>query len=209
MNIQFSTDGDRSQFFRQLRLLQDDLISYAGAAATYVGAKRATTEDVLLAALNENPGFWTAVLSSLQSSAFVSLIRIHDRRKGAYFPKLLLALTQSASPECKAAAKQLGAAVDEHQQFIEKALHLRHSLFAHTDHEAPLAAAFGFKGLTLDMFGAYWRSMAVAVAATELAALGHENYGPKTDVGLFARFEADALRAIGSGPPATFALAVR
>lgn len=59
-------------------------------------------------------------------------------------------LQGSGSQMAKDAAKRLNTAVDEYEAFIDQAIKLRHTLVAHTSHDAPLHASFVFEGLTLE-----------------------------------------------------------
>ena len=199
MRLHFSSDSQRSQFFRTLRLVNDDLASYASAAAPYCAINKQADNAVLRAKLNEHPSFWNCVLASLQTTAFVSLARLHDKAKNHNHLSRLIAILKKQTPECVSAAESLERAIEQQRHFIEKVLRLRNELFAHTSFEAPLVATFGFDGLGIDDFATYWSAILPALEACDLAIFGTTVHGPKVVPELFSSIECKTLSALGQG----------
>jgi len=201
MPLHFSGSAQQTQFFRTLRLVHDDLVSYASAAAPYCAINKQAENAVLLAKLNAHPSFWNCVLASLQTTAFVSLARLHDKAKNHNHLSRLIAMLKKQAHECVAAAETLERAIEQQRPFIEKVLRLRNELFAHTSFEAPLVAAFGFDGLGIDDFATYWSAILPPLDACDYAMFGAAEHGPKVDPALFSSIERKTLLALNEGEP--------
>lgn len=169
MKILFADERDASTFVRRFRLFSDDLSSFARSMGTLLAFHRHDRAQDLARALNRHAAHWNAVLAALQVDTFVIVARIHDRTRGAYLGPFTTTLSNAALQECKAAAAQINSAVIKHKLFIDKVVKLRHGLFAHTSHEAPLHISFGFEGLEWNMFESYWVDMSEAMKAVESA----------------------------------------
>ena len=120
INLHFKNDQLRSNFFRSLRLVHDDLISYASAAAPYCVINEQADNEPLIKAMNKNATFWNCLLSSHQTTAIVSLARLHDKGRNN---KHLIKYTQAMEKQntnCMAACDRLQAAITNQQPFIDK-----------------------------------------------------------------------------------------
>jgi hypothetical protein len=197
LKIEFATRDEESRFVRQLRLLQDDLSSYVGAIATLVAINERADDKVLLEKLNRHAIPWNCVLAALQHQVIISIGRIHDKAKSAYLRPLIDRLGKASASEYREAAIAFNAAVTNQQVFIDAILKLRHKVFAHTDHDAPVIATFGFDGLTWTMFERYWEDIASAVAGIE-GAVFHGKHYPAIDVGEFRNVAAKTASLLDS-----------
>lgn len=196
MNLTFQDDELKSSFFRDLRLIHDDLCSYASAAAPYCALNKQKDNPSVVASLNQNAMFWNCVLGSMQTAAFVSLGRLHDKAKNHSHLTHYIKAMKKQGEDCRRAADELEAAIQRQSSFIEKALHLRHNLFAHTNFHAPLIAAFGFEGLKIDDFRSYWDDIISAMELCDLAMFGTIEHGPKFDRRLFTSIAAATESAL-------------
>ena len=196
MNLTFQDDQLRSIFFRSLRLVHDDLCSYASAAAPYCVINEQANNVLLIETLNKNATFWNCVLASHQTTAIVSLARLHDKGKSN---KHLIKYTQAMlkqNANCVSACNMLQAAITNQQSFIDKVVHLRHKLFAHTDFHAPLVATFAFKDIEINDFRKYWDEIMSAMEECENAMFGTQEHFPKFEKSLFLSIEEATLKAL-------------
>jgi hypothetical protein len=189
MHLHFTNAGAESTFFRRRRLIHDDLCSYASAAAPYCALNEQADNTSIVEKLNANAMFWNCILASFQTTAIVSLARLHDKKKENKHFERYIDVMSSQNSDCAASAQLLQAAIANQTPFIEKILNLRNNLFAHTNVDAPLIAAFGFEGIKVDDFRAYWNEMLSAMEACDLAAFGTREHGPKFEKSLFLSFE--------------------
>ena len=169
MKIKFATEEERSKFSRRLRLLHDDVCAFSDSMGTFIALGRRAPDSQLVAELNRHPRFWNATLFGLQTAAFLSVGRIHGKARDSYLKPLLTSLQRSSVAECNAAAEEFEAVCRNHKDLIDTVIELRNTVFAHTDHEAPLYIAFKFEGLTHNMFEAYWDDLSKAVVSIENA----------------------------------------
>jgi len=197
MPLHFSGEEQRSRFFRELRLVHDDLVSYAQAAAPYCAINSQAENRALVDSLNRNAMFWNCVLAALQSSAFICIAKLHDKSKDQNHLAHILRVLKKQSPECMLAALQVDQAITSQRPFIDKVLALRNQLFAHTHFEAPLIATFGFEGLTIQSFREYWSTVMGALVLCDEAMFGDTQRSPKFDASLFEQIERSTLLAIG------------
>ena len=196
MCLHFQDEQIRSNFFRVLRLVHDDLISYASAAASFCAINEQADNIPLREALNKNPTFWNCLLASHQSTAIVSLARLHDKgRNNKHLSKYIQAMLKQNN-DCVDACNMLEAAIINQQSFIDKIVNLRHKLFAHTDFHAPLVATFGFDGIEIDDFRKYWDEIMTAMEACDNAMYGSKEHFPKFEKKLFLEIETATLKAL-------------
>ena len=196
MNLRFQDDQSQSVFFRDLRLVHDDLVSYASSAAPYCAFNDEAENEALVEELNRDALFWNCVLASLQTTAFVSLGRLHDKAKQHNHLGRYIKAMQSQDKECVKACEQLQRAIAKQQTFLQRVVTLRHKVFVHTDFHAPLFAAFGFEGLTINDFRVYWDDTVSALEACDLAMFGTQEHGPKFEKSLFASIETATKTAL-------------
>jgi AbiU2 len=196
MNLVFPDQQTQDKFFRELRLVYDDLCSYASAAAPYCAIHSQADDTALLGYLNRNPLFWSSVLESLQSAAIVSLGRLHDKARNHNHLASYIREMQKQNPACSKASQAVETAVAAQQPFLTKILKLRNTVFAHTSIDAPLFAAFGFEGIKLQDFRKYWNDILTAMVTCDDAMFGTTNHSPKFDLGLFSSIEASTLAAL-------------
>jgi hypothetical protein len=198
--VHFPDPSQKSKFFRTLRLVHDDTSSYAHSAAPYFAINQHADDLVMIAKLNADATFWNSVLASLQSTAVISLARLHDKSKNKSHLLQFIRLLQKQSRECVEAANQLEQAISQQQPFIDRILTLRNELFAHTSFEAPLVIAFGFEGLALSGFREYWFTLMPALVECQSAMFGDDTVLPHFDVALFEEIEQKthaAMQKIG------------
>jgi len=196
MNLYFADDQQQRRFFRTMRLVHDDFMGYAQAAAAYCAINSQDRNKPVLEALNKNPLFWNSVLGSLQESAISAIGRLNDKAKQKNHLTQFLQMLEKQSPACVKAADNLRSAIDRQENFVSKILNLRNKLVAHTDFEAPLFAAFGFKDLTIPDFQAYWDDLMGALAQCDKAIFGDTPHGPEFDKTVFASITADTSSAL-------------
>lgn len=199
MRLHFSDSSQQGRFFRTLRLVHDDLISFAHAAAPYCAINLQADDTDLRARLNSHATFWNCVLASLQTTAIISLSRLHDKTKNKNHLLQLIRYLHKQSPECVRAASNLEAAIATQQPFIDRILRLRNDLFAHTSCDAPLIATFGFEGLKIEDFSAYWSAILQPLVECDAAMFGTAPHAPSFDPQLFHSIEQKTLIALQSG----------
>jgi hypothetical protein len=165
------------------------MCSYASSAAPYCVLNEQADKGAVVQALNENAIFGNCTLASLQTTTFVSIGRLHDKARQHNHLANCIKVMSSQSTDCGVAAAALQAEIMNQKQFIEKILDLRHKLFAHTDVDAPLVAAFGFEELTTHHFRGYWNEIMSAMELCDAAMFGTREHAPKFDKSLFGSIE--------------------
>jgi AbiU2 len=189
MNLHFLNNEIQSSFFRDVRLIHDDLCSYAQSAAPYVAINEIVSVDSIREELNRDARFWNCILASLQVGTFVGLARLHDKAKNHnHFASYIKAM-QSQNSECNTACRLLQVAIANQKTFIDTVVNLRHKLFAHTNYHAPLVAAFGFETLKILDFRNYWNEVLSAMEECDLAMFGNVPHAPKFEKCLFSSIE--------------------
>jgi len=198
MSLVFPDSNAKGKFFRELRLVHDDLCSYASAAAPYCAINSQDDNSKLIKYLNRDPTFWNCVLASLQTTAVISIGRLHDKAKNHNHFSSLVKQLKLQGGICAVASVELEAKLTEQQPFVVKILKLRHGLFAHTSIHAPLIANFGFQGLTLPEFRNYWSAVVGAMEKCDTAMFGQQIHTPKFNISLFESIEKSTFKALAS-----------
>ena len=200
MTLAFANSQIEGKFFRVLRLVHDDLCSYASAAAPYCAIHSQQNDTDLIVRLNQNRTFWNSVRASLQTTAIVSLGRLHDKAKNHNHLTSLLKELDKQDAACVAAALELRNQITLQHPFIDKILKLRHGLFAHTSLNAPLIASFGFEEIKLTDFREYWNALMGAMEKCDSAMFGQQMHFPKFETSLFESIENCTLKALAVKP---------
>src|SRR5580692_5950403 len=165
--IKFASKSEKAEFLRRIRLLAEDIAELARSTAIPLALSRRGDDQGLIAALNQNPAFWNAILSALQTTIFVGMGRIHDSSREAYFSEIRKFLkSRKSGAEALARFDVLHAS---HDKLVKQMVKLRQKVFAHADFNRPLHEAFGFKDLDWDKLETYCHELSKAMVALEEA----------------------------------------
>jgi AbiU2 len=163
--IVFATETEKADFLRRMRLFAEDIAELSAIIAIPIVLFRRSGDKALIAALNNNPRFWNAVLSGLQTSSHVIIGRIHDKSRDSYLNEIKRFLrTRKEGSEALATLERLEKA---HVTLIKRMVNLRQKVFAHADFNRPVYEALGFKEIRADDLEAYWRDLSSAMVRLE------------------------------------------
>jgi hypothetical protein len=182
--IKFATQAEQGSFIRRWRLLCEDVSELSSSAAILIALSRRSDERVLLSVMNRNPVFWNSIISSLQTSSFVAVGRIHDSKRGAYLQEIKKALKLRTA--LSDVLSRFDSLEQTHDSLITKIVRLRNTTFAHAALNRPVHIAFGFEGVTEDKLEGYWNDLAGATKLLETTVF-KGNYGPKFDPDLLQK----------------------
>jgi hypothetical protein len=104
--------------------------------------------------------------------------RIHDDSRNAYLKKIIKRLEGYKS--MAEHADRFKAIDKSHKLLLKRSRKLRDNVFAHTSDIRRLVIAFGFDGITWNLFSSYWQDIASAAEALERNLFGC-SYGPMFD----------------------------
>lgn len=182
--IKFITKEEQNTFIRRWRLLSEDVEELSSSLAILIALSRRTDAQDLLSIMNQNPFFWNSILSSLQTTSFVAVGRIHDPKAGAYLLEIKKFL--NTRKELSEVLSRFGHIEKKHSALIEKMMRLRNTTFAHAAFNRPVHEAFGFKEVTEDRVEAYWHDLAGATKSLETN-IFKGTYEPQLDPALLQK----------------------